>query len=199
MANWHKMINICLAAVCVLLLIWFAKIWLGRGVVPAPPSAGGKKAFQRDTDDIVPPQASFDVISRKNIFSITRGSMGKVPEAYAARPHLPQKPMPKLTLVGTMMMGDASKAMINVDAPEKGTSMYGIGDGIGGFVVKEIRADEVLLEGDGNIIITVSAKGAHPQAQSQMPAANLPPDPQIPAGRPVIPVNQRTSDGMTQP
>lgn len=198
MASRYKIINICLAVTCVLLLIWSAKIWFGRGVMPAPPSAGGKKAFQRYKEDTVPPQASFDVISKKNVFSRTRGSVEKAPAAYAAKPQAPPKPAPKLTLVGTMMMGDASKAMINVDASEKGTSIYGIGDSIDGFVVKEIQADKVLLEGDGNIIMTVSAKGAHAQAQPQMPAvAHSPSDAQTPAGRPVIPARQRTFGGMT--
>ncbi len=198
MTSRYKIINICLAAVCVLLLVWSARIWFGRGVMPAQPSANGKKAFRRYTEDIIPPQTSFDVISKKNVFSRTRGSMERAPDAYAARPQAPRKPVPKLTLVGTMMMGEASKAMINVDASEKGTSSYGIGDSIDGFVVKEIQVDKVLLEGDGNTIITVSAKGAHSQAQSQMPEAAHPPsDAQPPADRTVIPARQKTFGGMT--
>lgn len=198
MANRYKIINTCLAAACVLLLIWSAKIWFGRGVMPAPPSAGGKKAFWRYTEDIVPPQASFDVISKKNVFSRTRGSVERASETYAARPKAPLKPVPKLTLVGTMMMGEASRAMINADASGKGTSSYGIGDSIDGFVVKEIQTDKVLLEGDGNIIVTVSMKGVHTEAQSQMPAAaHSPSDTPTPAGRSVIPARQRTFGAAT--
>lgn len=118
------------------------------------------------------PREAYAVIAEKNIFAEKREApvikpVKKVKEAVLPPLPPPPLPVPRLTLIGTVLTNGSEAALMDVGGQRSGN--FRAGDIIEGFIVKEIRKDTVLLERDGEKLkVTMSSQTG---SNARQPAA----------------------------
>lgn len=174
---WRAII-LFLAVLTVILLIWLASLWSRPFAMPsniAGRSAGmvvGKESLTKKLQG----GSAYNIIVDRDIFSPTRQKYVRPEPPKPSKPvpqAQPSKPLPRLSLVGTVLLDDGEAAMIN-GGTGRDTSLYKVGDSIEGFVVKEIQKDMVLLEREGESMIVRMNQSSMSSSEAAVPSQYIP-------------------------
>ncbi|CAG1065977.1 hypothetical protein BAC1_01574 [uncultured bacterium] len=154
-----RVLNVALLAVCVFLAVWLGAIWL-KPVPDFDDISIEKKAVSKK-EPVKVSQVSYDVIVEKDLFKESRRKFIPKPAPPPVKPAPPpepppppKRPPPGLVLIGTILMDDERKAIIEHGGKR---NYYAVGDIIEEFVINEIGPGQVLLDRDGEPLRIVPA------------------------------------------
>lgn len=184
----YRPINIALAAAAALLCVWAVALWGTSTALSKPTESRGKKALVNEKKSL-PASSYYNVIVEKDLFRPARQKFvvkpkPKPPVAVVIAPAPPPpKPPPRLNLIGTILLDNEERAVIEYAGSGQKSSYYKVGDSIEDFVIKEIHENLVLLERSGEVLKVVmnpstSAPPQQPHFQQQnvlSPAVVQPP------------------------
>lgn len=164
----HRLISFVFLFIVVILCIWMLTIWLRSYELPGY-SEKNKKVFAeyQNKGENIPPSSFYNVITEKDLFSPSRQRYKEVQKQEVAKQSSPvilsqpKKPPPQLTLVGTVLHGDKKTAIISSASTMHRPSSFGVGDGIEGFVIKDIQDESVILEGEGELLEVFMRKASN--------------------------------------
>ncbi len=156
-------LNGALLAICVFLIAWLGAIWLK----PLPDfddisiNAGPEKKAVSKKEPVKVSQVSYDVIVEKDLFKESRRKFVPKPAPPPVKPVTqpeppppPKRPPPGLVLIGTILMDDERKAIIEHGGKR---NYYAVGDMIEEFMINEIGSGQVLLDRNGEPLRIVPA------------------------------------------
>lgn len=155
-------INIVLAVLIVIFGIRVYEVWFApekKGVTPKSAQTSSAPPAVRLLPKIVLPQASYQIIAEKTIFSPDRAEhVGKESDASSS----PQKTPAKFNLWGVMMLSDADKrALVSEVAANSKKRWVKEGDTLDDRKVSSVRKDRIILSGKDDqqeILLYDSAK-----------------------------------------
>lgn len=165
-----------------------------------PPSAEEDK--QPETASVSPSLSDYMVIAEQNLFHPDR----KIP---LEKKEAQQMPKPELILYGTLITEGSSVAYVEdkknpKTSPGRGKrqNVMKKGDSVGGFVLKEIEADKIMLSrGDETMVVHLN-QGDKPR-MSDLPgavsASGRPTPTPTPVARPTQPTPATARPGSAQP
>lgn len=176
----RRMLDIAFGAISIVFILWTITIWAAFPELPAIDESSRKKLGEYKTAQ-VPPLSAFNVMVESNLFSPYRGYGGltiakavKVETSPKKIEPVQQKtPPPKLTLIGTILVGNSKKAVLSSENFGKRNASYKMGDDIEGFVIKKIDSDKVLLEREDEIL-EITMKGSSFLKSVQRPSLITP-------------------------
>lgn len=151
-----KFLNSILLFTCLGLAIWIISIW----ITPSHEfknisSQKIKKTVIEEKEKTEITLSSYDVIVEKDLFRKSRHKFVPKPAPSPVKvlppPPEPQpkRPPPRLALIGTIILDDGNKAIIEYGGRR---NYYGIGEHIEDFVIQEIDMNYVLLGREGEML-----------------------------------------------
>lgn len=156
----HGVVNAALGVVMIFSIAWTVHVWT-RPVLDGPMEdavSGARRSAVEAAS--VPEKKDYSILDSKDPFGPLRVKVAAVKPKTLAPPPValplppppppPPKPVPKFVLVGTVILGSNSKAVITY--PGGARESYKTGEAVEGFVIKQIKSDSVLLERDGQVI-----------------------------------------------
>lgn len=160
-----RVLDMALGAISVVFIVWTITLWAAFPGLPTI-DENSKRSLEDYKTAQVPPSSAFNAMVEKNLFTPYRGYKGltlakavKVETALKKVEPVQQKtPLPKLTLIGTILIGNSKKAILSSEASRHKTASYKIGDEIEGYVLKTIGSERITLEKNGEIL-EVALKG----------------------------------------
>ncbi len=163
--------------------VWLVRVWQRPTALPRleeKKSANTVNLHARNTL----PSSAYDIIADRDMFRPNRmrlvvlNSKPRVvpktvqpPQVQAPPP--PPKPVPKLNLIGTVLLNDSKAAIIeNIGAGQR-ANYYKIGDSIEGFVIGDIQKESVMLmRGSETMNIVMNQMSSNqPDYSAQRPSA----------------------------
>lgn len=155
----HAALNAAAAVVMIFSIVWTVHVWT-RPLLDEPvedASSGVSRAAAEEPS--VSGKKDYSILDEKDPFGPLRVKVAAKPKPVAPPvvalpppppPPPPPKPVPKFVLVGTVLLGRDSTAIITY--PGGARESYRTGAVVEGFVIKQIKSDSVFLERDGQTI-----------------------------------------------
>lgn len=156
----HAMVNAAAGVVMIFSIVWAVHVWT-RPVLDEPVEDASSVARRSAAEEAsVPGEKDYSILDAKDPFGPLRVKAAAKPKPVAPTvvallpppppPPPPPKPVPKFVLVGTVLLGRDSTAIITY--PGGARESYKTGAVVEGFVIKQIKSDSVFLERDGQTI-----------------------------------------------
>jgi hypothetical protein len=169
MVRLTHMLNILLVAFAGVFCYEIFQVWSGLGDASSPPAV--KEVGMAPTQEGTTPSArsqpkdSYHVIVDKNPFRPQRTDW----EGQEVRVQRPQ-----LVLSGVTLAGEYKSALLATRGG-RGAKLYRLGEQVGGYTIKQIEADRVLLAmGDDSFSVMLHDPNK-PKREGQAPKAGAPP------------------------
>lgn len=144
-----KLLNALLIVLVIFLLAWTATIWMKPAAAPSLTAVRPEKAPRDYVGKKLPGRASYNLIAKKDLFRASRRAYVAPPKPKAVKKVVRKKPVlkaPSLTLLGTVILDDGKAAMMSFRGRENDAKFYKVGDKVGGFTIKKIDEESVLLK-----------------------------------------------------
>lgn len=144
----YTAINILLIITVIILSLLLLRVWMEPVEIPVIAKVAKERVAVEHGTPLRPP-SYYNVIVAKDLFNPFR-------QGAAAQSQLSAKPLPTmqpgdLTLVGTILLADKKLAIIDIKSSKQEPRSYSVGDTIGGFVIKDITEDKVVLYGSAGM------------------------------------------------
>lgn len=155
----HGVVNAAVGVVMIFSIVWAVHVWTRPvldEMVDDDSSVASRAAAEESS---APGKKDYSILDAKDPFGPLRVKVVAKPKPVAPPvvalpppppPPPPPKPVPKFVLVGTVLLGRDSTAIITY--PGGARESYKTGAVVEGFVIKQIKSDSVFLERDGQVI-----------------------------------------------